>query len=326
MSGSSGAFSLRDMRTELAEHEGLLAEDAEDWMAMEQVARTRRWLDEGDQRALFSDAAAQLERNWREHGTGSRGSWAVAGGLWRLAGDGEQAERALRNAVADGLDWEPAPQGAAGVLYALGDFDRAGRLAPDDPEGWMAAAARDRSTDLVDRARERWIGWKRLGRSGPHQDRRPIPFSTWDWIEEAFRLEAELRGEAIPSHLEMLRRTGLQREDDASAPVAATRPALRLGFRVVLDGESDGALLEVRSDHNVHVALSPAWVLNVGRYFADEGWGVQSEAGAGDWVLSPSEPDFQSAAEWAADWLELRDEPEAARDLRRLVAAHDAAS
>lgn len=204
-------FTVDDMRRELAALEAELPEYYGASM-LEQIARTRRWLDDPDHRAQFAEAAADLEQACEEHNTGSPDSAAWAGGLWYLAGDDDQARRALQNAVADGTDWEPIPQGAAGVFYLLGEFERAAQHAPDDSEGILAAAARDRDVDLVQRARERWLKWERKDKRGPHQDRGMVPLSGWDWIEETFRLESDLRDEPLPSHLEMLRRTGMLRD------------------------------------------------------------------------------------------------------------------
>lgn len=201
-------FTLEEMRRELAQLEAELR-DYDDAMMLEQIGRTRRWLDDGDHRALLSEAAGHLEQAWTDHETGSADSWAWAGGLWHLAGERDEARRALRNAVADGTDWEPIPQGAAGVFYLLGEFDRAAWHAPNDSEGILAMAARDRDVDRVLDARGRWRGCERAAKRGPHQDRGMVPLSGWDWIEETFRLESELRGEPLPSHLEMMQRTGL---------------------------------------------------------------------------------------------------------------------
>jgi hypothetical protein len=43
----------------------------------------------------------------------------------------------------------------------------------------------------------------------------------------------------------------------------------------------------------------------------------------GAWILGMSRPDFQDAALWAADWLDLHDEPALGEAIRQLVAAHD---
>ena len=326
MSEPSGAFTLHDMRRALQQHEQKLAKYA-DSTALEQVARTRRWLDEGEQRPAFAEAAQDLERAFTEGDTASPDLWATVGGYWHLAGEPKQACRALRNAVAGGTAWEPTPQGAAGVLYLLGDFDCAARLAPTDPEGWMAAGARDRDVEQVQRARHRWVDWQRLDKSGPHLDRDPVPLSAWDWIEEAYRLEAELGGQSAPSHLEMLHRSGLLRDGATLVAAAPARPAPRAGFRASI-GSSNGEMpsLTVVDDDLVTVALDPERVLDVRRYDAAEGWGVRLSDGmsSGEWILSPSEPDFQGAALWAAEWLKLRGEPQASETVRRLVAAHDA--
>jgi len=66
----AGVFSLQDMRASLREREARLS-NPRDSRALEQVARTRRWLEEGEHRSLFGEAAAALERNCRKHGTGA---------------------------------------------------------------------------------------------------------------------------------------------------------------------------------------------------------------------------------------------------------------
>lgn len=326
MSSVTGAFTLDDIGNALRDHERALAKYG-DSMALEQVARTRRWLDEGDQRSSFAQAAADLERAITTNDTASPDSWAMVGGLWHLAGEQRQARRTLKNAVAGGTDWEPTPQGAAGVLYLLGELDRAARLAPANPEGWMAAGARYRDIEPVRRARERLLEWERLEKSGPHLDRSPVPLSAWDWIEESYRLEAEIRDEHPPSHLEMLRSSGLLRElDEPTEPAPPWRPP-RPGFVAVLGaGGDDTPRLEVVDDDLVTVDLKPQRVLDFRRHDNAAGWGVRISDGlsSGEWILSPSEPDFQGAAGWAANWLKLRGEPRAAEDLRRLVAAHEA--
>jgi hypothetical protein len=199
------------MRAKLASLEAKLAR-RRGTLTLEQVARTRRWLDEGDWTPLFAEAASTLERAWDEDDTGSVSSWATAGGLWHLAGDATQAQRALRQAAAAGSDWEPMPHGPAGVLYLLGEHENAARLAPDAPEGMLAAAALQRDVALVAAARDRWLAWEKHDKRGPHQTRSPVPLTNWDWIEETFRLESDLRDEPLPSHLEMLRRTGMLRD------------------------------------------------------------------------------------------------------------------
>ena len=207
-------FTLQDMRDELARVEGALDE----WPSeLERAARIRRWLGE-DSRALFAQAAAEAERvaviDVNEH------FHAYFGGLWHLAGEAKQARRRLKRA-ASRVDWEPTPSGAAGVLYLLGKFDRAARLAPEECEGWLARGARDRDPSLVLKARDRCLSWQRLGGdAGPHEGSGyGTPLKDWDWIEETFRLEAELRGTPVPSHLDILSACGVLREP--GEPVAA---------------------------------------------------------------------------------------------------------
>lgn len=325
MTQPAATFTVQDMRAALTAHEQTLAR-YRDSMALEQVARTRRWLDEGDQRALFGEAAEDLEQGFTQANSASPDLWATVGGYRHLAGESKQARKALRKAIAKGTDWEPAPQGPAGVAYLLGNYDLAQRLAPTDPVGWIAAAALDRDLEPVHRARGRWTEWQRLEKSGPQHDRNPVPLSAWDWIEETYRLEADLKGEAPPAHLEMLRHSGLLRSVDEPAAPTHRRPP-RTGFVAELEQAGTATpRLQVVDEDLVTIELEPKRVLDMRRYDADEGWGVRLSDGisSGEWILSPSEPDFQSAAGWAADWLELRGEPEAGELVRRLVAAHDA--
>ena len=284
----AATFTVQDMRAALTAHEQTLAK-YRDSMASSRSARTRRWLDEGDQRALFAEAAEDLKRGFTQANSVSPDLWATVGGYRHLAGESEQARKALRKAIAKGTDWEPAPQGPAGVAYLLGNYDLAQRLAPTDPVGWIAAAARERDLKPVDRARERWTEWQRLEKSGPQDDRNPVPLSAWDWIEETYRLEAELRGEAPPAHLEILRRSGLLRSVDEPAAPSHRRPPLRTGFVAELKQSGTATpRLQVVDEDLVTIELEPKRVLDVRRYDADEGWGVRLSDGvsSGEWILS----------------------------------------
>jgi hypothetical protein len=320
----SGAFTLEDIQDELRGQEQQMAESP-DVETLMRVARTRRWLDMGAQQPLFAEAARRIEQGLAKNDTASPDLWAAAGGLWYLAGDEPHARRALRAAIAGGTFWEPEPVGAAGVLYLLGEFDRAQELAGNRRVGWIAAGARDRDIEQIRRARESWLEGQRLAKSGPHSYADPIPLSSWDWIEEIHRLEAELSGERVPTHLEMLRRSGLLREPGEPVPAAPPRPAPRQGYRATLDGE-DVPRLKVINDDAVEIELEPGRFLDLKRYRPEEGWGARlaKEASSGHWILSPCEPEFQGAALWAADWLKLHGEPQAREAVRRLVAMHDA--
>lgn len=321
----SGSFTLEDIQDALRDQEQLLAESSES-ETLERVARTRRWLDMGAQGPLFAEAAEQIEQGLAKSDTASPDLWAAAGGLRYLAGDEARARRALRTAIAGGTFWEPEPVGAAGVLYLLREFDRAHELAGNDRVGWIAAGARDRDLEQIRRARDSWLDGQRLAKSGPHSYADPIPLSSWDWIEETYRLEAELSGERVPTHLVMLRRSGLLREPGEPVPAALPRPAPRQGYRATLDGK-EVPRLEVINDDVVEIELEPGRFLDLKRYRPEEGWGARlaKEASSGQWILSPCEPEFQGAALWAADWLKLHGEPQAREAVRRLVAMHDTA-
>lgn len=312
-------FTLQDMRDELR----TLEQELPEWPSVrERVARTRRWLDE-ENAALFAEAAAELESGAIYL---SPSLHARMGGLWHLAGDRERSCARLGHAVADDVDWSRPPVGPASVLYLLGDYDRAAELAPDAPEGWLAAGARDRDVASVERARERWVAAQQLWAGGPQHASRGAPLTDWDWIEETFRLQSEIAGKDVPSHLEMLRRTGLLRVGAELSEPPVERPAPRIGFRVVAEGNGEAPpALEVTGPDDVTIVLEPGRVLTIARYTADQGWGANLSDGAssGEWILPPSEPLFQDAALWAANWLEHHGEHDTAADIRGLVAAHD---
>lgn len=321
----TGVFTLAEMREALATHEQRLAEDGS-WMELEQIARTLRWLDAGGHRRSFATAAVALEHNVTTYHTASSDSWATIGGFWHLAGEPNRARRALRRAIERSTFWDPVPEGAAGVLYLLGELDRAARLAPGDAVGWIAIGARDGEIRQVQRAREHWLDWQRLGKMGPHLDGVAVPLADWDWIEESYRLEAALTGEPVPTHLEILRRSGFLREPRDAVPDPPPRPAPRPGYRAALAGK-EPPRLEVVSADVVTIEFAPDRFLSLERYLAEEGWGARLSDGAssGEWILSPSEREFQGAALWAAECLRLRGDPAAAEAVRRLVNEHDAA-
>ena len=209
----------------------------------------------------------------------------------------------------------------------LGKFDRAAQLAPDHPEGWLAVAARDRDPRSIARARDRWVGWQRLDKRGPQHARSPVPLTGWDWIEESFRLEAELRGEPMPSHAEMLRHAGMLREPDEEASFDPPRPAPVVGFHSAF-GDAGRPSLRVLNEGLARFDLADGRAVEVLRQRDAPEWGVRvlsdPEDDEGQWILDMSKQAFQDAALWAAEWLDLHDDREAAEAMRRLVKVHDA--
>lgn len=317
-------FTLEEMREQLAAHERE-HEEYDGVSAIEPVARTRRWLDMDGSSELFAAAARRLERSMLANDTGSPDGWARAGGLAHLAGDGD-SRRLLSRAVKDGVEREPFLPAAPGTFYLLGDFDHAQAIARDGRIEWLAAAARTLDPKLAVRARDGWMAWESLSKGGPHHSYAGAPLTDWDWIEETFRLESELLGDPVPDHLEMLRRLGVL--GDADEPIEATppRPAPRVGWHIAF-GDDAMPGLEVVDEDLVTAELAPDRILDLRRYSAKEGWGARLSTdpeSSGEWILPPSEPDFQGAALWAAGWFELNGEPEAGELVRRLVAAHDA--
>lgn len=266
-------FSLEDLRQRLRRHERMFAEDG-DLLSLVAVARTRRWLDLDGSQALFADAATQLERNMRENDTASADGWAWAGGLWHLAGNPANARRLLKKAMRSGIQKPPFLFAAPGTLYLLHKLDRAARIAPDGRLDLLALGAKHRDPELVEQAREGIIKEHRLYTGGPHYSVTGTPLTDWDWIEETFRLEAELHDQPTPDHTEMLRRLGVLREADEPPEIEPPRPAPRPGFRAELEPrDGQPATLEVVDDDFVVVTLKPQTILQLIR--DEAGWGVR---------------------------------------------------
>lgn len=181
---------------------------------LEQLARAHRWLDEEEHaRRRFREAAADLDERIERQGRGSAHRRGQTGGLLRLAGDDEAARGWLERALGS-LD--AAAPGDAGLVaelrYLLGDDAGAQEAASRAEEVYARlesvvdlARARERADpSAAAAARDRIAGVLRADRTPPFHDSGHRSLSPWDWLEEAFRVEAELRGEALPSHAEML--------------------------------------------------------------------------------------------------------------------------
>ena len=164
---------------------------------------------------------------------------------------------------------------------------------------------------------------------GPQHDYSPHPRTKWDWIEETFRLEAELRCERMPTHLEMLRRTGVLRAAREPVEVPSPRPAPLAGSHLALSADGGPPALNVTHADWVTLDLTRDLSIDVARDFPEQGWGVRLREDGddeGEWILSPSDPEFQGAALWAAGWFELMGNAMAGTHVRRLIDAHDAAA
>jgi hypothetical protein len=232
------------------EKAALVAEDP--WHhPLEELARAHRWLDEDTEaRRRFGEAAADLEASFEARGRGDALSRGRTGGLLLQAGDPSAASEWFERALAS-LD-VASPRDAnrvAALRYLLGNPEGAlvaAALAeePDpilEPVATLAQARRNRDLEAAARARDAVAGLIRAGRTPPYDESGSPDLTLFDWLEEAFRVEAELRGEPLPDHAAMLDRANLAKAmkggevPDWPPPpgrhaLAAQRPAVR-GWR-----------------------------------------------------------------------------------------------
>src|SRR5262249_29003234 len=112
---------------------------------------------------------------------------------------------------------DPGPYDEAAWRYLQGDDAGALKAAGREPEptSWLrgvAALARTRSQRdqaLAREGRERMAEAIRGDRTPPFMESGSSTMSLFDWLEEAFRLEADLAGTPAPDHLAMLEQAGL---------------------------------------------------------------------------------------------------------------------
>lgn len=327
-------FTLEQMRAELGRREEAAAERRGP-TRLEPLARVRRWLDAGDDRELFAEAARRLASNVEAERTGGPDMASRIGGLFHLAGEPADARRYLLDSLRDPAAWID-PSDRAGAHYLLGAPERAIATAPDSIEALLARAQLDGNPGLARVARERLLALDPpSGGDGPHLGSGfgGMPLTLWDWIEETFLLEARLLDKPPPSHLEMLERTGRLLDEE---PPARHDPPVRTGWEVTIPTRPPGsgevaASLKVAEDGEVELVLDPrpdhfpSVVLNPdgGQYAV----GISSDPYEEiDWVTVPYFDTFQAAAEYAADHLRAERGTEGdwlADTIHRLMAAHD---
>ena len=203
-------------------------------MAFEGLARAHRWLgEEAEARRWFRAAAEDLDARIERPGRGDASSRGQTGVLLRLAGDEAGARHWLEWAVATvSTEYEGGRADLAAWKYLLGDAD--GCLAAIATLPWrsddefttkvLKALARARlraKPKSIDGAVARLAGYIRADRRTPASGSGHAAGGSYDWLEEALRLEAELRGSPVPDHATMLERAGLL----APGGRAATPPA-----------------------------------------------------------------------------------------------------
>jgi len=288
--------------------------------SFEQLGRAHRWLDEGEEaRRWFRAAAADLDERIEQRGRGSADRRGQTGALLRLAGEDADARRWLQWAMetsagdsdgqlADRAAWtyllgdregclesasrlrEPAEYGLTRAVTTLARASLAGDPAP------LAAVV----GDLADAIR--------ADRLPPAHKSGAAAGGLYDWLEEAFRVEAVLGGTAVPDHPTMLARAGLL--DGGAAPVAISLPAEGRwsvprqapdGATVDLVLTREGGETDALLDPRVGTELSVIFTEHLGEVRMLIEWGEDEEG----WVEEKLGPyvDLAEAADVAADWL-----------------------
>ena len=324
-----------------------LAAERASHRVLEQLARAHRWLDEDEEaRRRFRDAAADLEERIEARGRGDAWSRGRTGGLLLQAGEPAAARRWFERAL-ESLD-VASPRDAnraAALRYLLGDPEGAlvaAALAeePDpilEPIAELARARRDHDPEAAARARDGIARLIRAGRTPPFEESGSPDLTLFDWLEEAFRVEAEPRGEPLPAHAAMLERAGLAKamkggapDDVPDWPPPPGRHALRrttpdgteVEASVEVDADNDGVF---RLDPRAGIGLTVRLIKEYGEYRVRIEWG-DDEEGAYEEDLDHRAPGFRTGFDAAADWLRAHapDPPGgdwAAETLRALAAA-----
>lgn len=186
---------------------------------LESLGRAHRWLGEKEQASRrFRQAAAIAEEEYGQAISGAPADTLSRIGslLWR-AGELELASSWLRSAA----QLEQRPTHLAPIEYLLGNHARAVEAAsfavadPSELDPLMqgieaiATARRDGVTERAAAARAEFVTVIRRDRTGPQRESGAPTLSLFDWLEETFRVQAELDGAAAPDHGEMLRVSGL---------------------------------------------------------------------------------------------------------------------
>lgn len=196
---------------------------------VEQLANAHAWLGEAaEARERFTQAAAASVAELREYG-GDADPYRLArvASLHLRAGRANEAAPWFERALAVETDLARA----APYRYLLGDVEGAlaAAVRAPEPDGILhaveslARARRDRDPTVAAALAGTLARWLQEDRSTPEMDSGAPDLPTWDWLAEAFRVEAELAGEPVPDRPEMLRRAGLLRPG-SGIPAPATTP------------------------------------------------------------------------------------------------------
>jgi hypothetical protein len=285
----------------------------------EQLARAHRWLDEPAMaQRLFAEAEKLDEKQRTRFLSGS--DYGRRGGLLHLAGDERGARKWLKKALKEA----PGPYEEAAWRYLLGDDAGALGAAGREPEptSWLrgvAALARARSQRdpaLAREGRERMAEAIRGDRTPPFAESGSGTMSLFDWLEESFRLEAELAGAPVPDHLAMLEQAGLLkpakpgRSRKRKAPDLPPPPGRYTVTRTTPDGAQVESVLVMTEERDAELILDPRPEVNIRVALIMEYGEHRVRITAGPEDEGPYEEDladryagFRAACEAAADFL-----------------------
>jgi hypothetical protein len=306
----------------------------------EQLARAHRWLDEPTMAGrLFAEAEKLDEKHRTRFLTGS--DLGRRGGLLHLAGDERGARKWLKKALKD----DPGPYEEAGWRYLLGDDAGALAAAAREPEPnaylrglvALARARSQRDPALAREGRERMAEAVRGVRMPPYMESGSSDMSAFDWLEEAFRLEAELAGSPVPDHLAMLEQAGLLKASKAAKPRRRRAPDLPpppgryTVSRTTPDGAQVESVLVMTEERDAELILDPrpevdirvALILEYGEHRVRITAGPEEE-GVYEEDLADRYGGFRAACEAAADFLRASTSPNgewAAETVAELLAA-----
>lgn len=156
----------------------------------------------------------------------------------------------------------------------------------------------------------------RAERIPPWEESGSAHLSLFDWLEETFVVEAQLRREAVPDHAAMLERAGLVSPEEGrqrrrhlpmdSPPAPGRHPISRL----TPDGVRVEAALSVTEEGDITLVLDPREGVRLSVLLLKEfgEFRVRIEFGGDEdgWTeedLNQRQAGFRSACAAAADWL-----------------------
>ena len=314
---AAGLVEQRDAAAAKAERRG-------SHLAYEGLARGHRWLDEdAAARGWFAAAVADADERIERRGRGGATSRGRMGVLSWLAGDEPASRDWLERAVAETLAGDRLTTGAQAEVAQwrclLGDgagceatWEAMGRPAEYEltaAAATLARAARTHDPDPLEALRTALARGIRADRLSPAETSGAAAGSPYEWLEEAFRLEAELRGEPIPDHLAMLERSGLLTGGRPAPSARAMPPPGRWSLPLqapdgstldpVLTAEADSAeaLLDPRAGTELKVILTTQF----GEVRTQVEWGDDEDG----WVEERLGPfaTFDEAEAATVDWL-----------------------